>query len=62
MEQKVTYSMKNIILFVSHLINDDIVGRYRRLRTELPSDRYDVVWLMTLSEGDLSRRCPNGAC
>ncbi len=51
MEQKVTYSMKNIILFVSHLINDDIVGRYRRLRTELPSDCYDVVWLMTLSEG-----------
>lgn len=54
MEQKVSKDMKNVVLFVSHLINDDIVARYRRLRDELPADRYDVIWLMTLSEGEES--------
>ena len=51
MEQKVIGEMKNAVLFVSHLMDDDTMARYRRLRRELPSDKYDVVWLMTLSEG-----------
>ncbi len=50
--------MKSAVLFVSHLINDDIVARYRRLRDELPVDHYDVVWLMTLSEGE-ETVCPD---
>lgn len=58
MEQKVSENMKSAVLFVSHLINDDIVARYRRLRDELPVDLYDVVWLMTLSEGE-ETVCPD---
>ena len=58
MEQKVSDKMKSAVLFVSHVVNDDVVARYRRLRKELPADRYDVVWLMTLSEG-AEPVCPN---
>lgn len=59
MEQKVNGEMKNAVLFVSHLMDDDILARYRRLRGELPADKYDVVWLMTLSEG-ADFDCPKG--
>lgn len=51
MEQKVNGDMKNVVLFVSHLMDNGIMTRYRRLRRELPADKYDVVWLMTQSEG-----------
>lgn len=51
MEQKINNNMKDAVLFVSHLNDDDTMARYWRLRRELPSDKYDVVWLMTVSEG-----------
>ncbi|GEM_PF-1456389 len=39
MEQKVSDKMKSAVLFVSHVVNDDVVARYRRLRKELPPTR-----------------------
>ena len=44
--------MKNVVLFISHFINDDTLCRYRKLRDELECEKYDVVWVCTAAEYD----------
>lgn len=44
MEQKVNEDMKSAVLFVSHLINDDIVARYGGFVTS-------CLWTITMWRG-----------
>lgn len=53
--------MKNFVLFIAHLVNDNALCRYRKLRDELECEKYDVVWVCTAAEYDevirISYRC-----
>lgn len=42
---------KVAVLFVSHIINDDIVARYEKLRHELPSN-HELFWAFDAEGGD----------
>ena len=42
---------KVAVLFVSHIINDDIVARYEKLRHELPPN-HELFWAFDAEGGD----------
>lgn len=42
---------KNLVVFVAHLVSEATIAHYMRLRSELPDESYDVVWVMTASDG-----------
>lgn len=41
---------KIAILLVAHFINETVVERYKKLRTELPHEKYDVIVLLNIDK------------
>ena len=43
---------RSVVLYVSHIISDVYIERYWCLRELLPTELYDVVWIITRNNLD----------
>lgn len=43
---------KEVILLSTHFVDKGILGKYRRIKHEVDSNRYDVILLLNIEEGD----------
>lgn len=51
--------MKEALLMTTHILNDEMYRRYRKMRSELPQDEYDVVLFVNNFNGDLDDEIEN---
>lgn len=44
---------KEVILLSTHFVDEGVLDKYRRIKREVDADRYDVILLLNLEEGDI---------
>lgn len=43
---------KNVVLLSTHIVNDFVIHKYRKLYHDLDNEKYDIILLLNLEEGD----------